>query len=338
MIQERLELGPIHTWLPGPMRMKLGMSGDQMLSAEPVFGYASRSIEKNMVGRAIEHAQYLFSRMEPESALLLDRLYGEAIEQVCGEEVSDRTEWIRNITSDLSELNFQLKFMAKMAARLGVKILYHSILKHRETLLDLFELLSGSRYGYYYILPGGVRYDLTDGFQERLEVWISSFLQDYARIEALFCWTHGIQNRLRSLGVVMDTGEYGFVSKAAVEGTRFGQVSHVESRLLHAMGSSKALAEGLAGRLKEQPTGGVRVRLPSRLNSESTVECELETVRGTWGLRLTLDPDLLVSGVAVRSPSDSIRNAIFPSLEGESLEDLPLILESLSLSVAEIDR
>ena len=137
MIQERIELGPIHTWLPGPMKMKLGMSGDQMLSAEPVFGFSSRNIEKNMIGRSIEHAQYLFSRMEPESALLLDRLYGDAIEQVCDQEVSPRIEWIRNITSDLSELNFQLKFLAKMSSRLGVRILYHSILKHRETLLDL---------------------------------------------------------------------------------------------------------------------------------------------------------------------------------------------------------
>ena len=338
MIQERIELGPIHTWLPGPMKMKLGMSGDQMLSAEPVFGFSSRNIEKNMIGRSIEHAQYLFSRMEPESALLLDRLYGDAIEQVCDQEVSPRIEWIRNITSDLSELNFQLKFLAKMSSRLGVRILYHSILKHRETLLDLFELLSGSRYGYYYILPGGVRYDLTDGFQERLGAWIEAYLQDYARIEELFCWTHGLQNRLRTMGLVVDTGEFGFVSRAAVDSTRFGQVSHVESRLLHALGSTKEISEGLQKRLMERPVGALRIKLPTRLGSESTVECELETVRGTWGLKLTLDPELLVSGIRVSSPSDSVKDAIFPALEGESLEDLPLILESLFLSVPEIDR
>jgi NADH-quinone oxidoreductase subunit D len=338
MIQEHIELGPIHTWLPGPMKMKLGMSGDQVVTAEPVFGYAARDIRKNMVGRSIAHAQYLFSRMEPESALLLDRLYGEAVEQVCGEEVSSRTVWIRDITSDLSELNFQLKFLAKMASRLGVRILYHSILKHRETLLDLFELLSGSRYGYYYILPGGVRYDLTDGFQERLGSWIESFLKDYARIEELFCWTHGLQNRLRSMGVVMDSGEYGFVSKAAVDGTRFGQVSHVESRLLYSLGSAKTLSEGILKRLSERTTGAVRIGLPSRLKAESFVECEMETCRGAWTLGLTLDAEMLVANVEIRSPSDSVKNAVFPALEGESLEDLPLILESLCLSVPEIDR
>lgn len=338
MIQERIELGPIHTWLPGPMKVRLGMAGDQMLSAEPVFGYAARSIEKNMAGRSIEHAQYLFSRMEPESALLLDRLYGEAVERMCGGEVSPRIEWIRDITSDLSELNFQLKFLAKMASRLGVRILYHSILKHRETLLDLFELLSGSRYGYYYILPGGVRYDLTDGFQERLGAWVHSFLDDYARIEELFCWTHGLQSRLRTMGVVLDAGDFGFVSKAAVESTRFGQISHVESRLLYSLGSAKAVSEGLLTRLVEQPAGAVRVKLASELKGQSLVESELETVRGTWSLALTLDPELLVSEIRVRAPSDSMKEAIFPALEGESLEDLPLILESLCLSVPEIDR
>jgi hypothetical protein len=40
----------------------------------------------------------------------------------------------------------------------------------------------------------------------------------------------------------------------------------------------------------------------------------------------------------VATPSDRIRNAIVPALEDESIEDLPLILESLSLSIPEIDR
>jgi hypothetical protein len=140
------------------------------------------------------------------------------------------------------------------------------------------------------------------------------------------------------MGVVVDTGEFGFVSRAAVDSTRFGQVSHVESRLLHALGSTKEISEGLQKRLMERPVGALRIKLPTRLGSESTVECELETVRGTWGLKLTLDPELLVSGIRVSSPSDSVKDAIFPALEGESLEDLPLILESLFLSVPEIDR
>ncbi len=337
MIQQNLELGPIHLWLPGPMKIKLGMSGDQMLEIHSEFGYSSREIEKNVIGKHFQKAQFLISKVEPESALLLDRLYGEVVEQAFGVEVSPRARWIREISGDLSELNFQLKYLAKMASRMGIRILYHAILKHRESLLDLLELLSGSRYGYTYLLPGGARYDLTEGFQERLEIWVDLFIQDYSRIEQLFRWTHPLQNRLKSMGLIIDVGSYGFVSEAAVESTRFGQISHVESRLLFSLQSCKEVAEDLKRNISETIKGDYRVRISDRLENHK-VEHRLETIRGVWSLSAEFGERSEVRSIQISSPSDLIKNSIAPALEGESLEDLPLILESLSFTVSEIDR
>ena len=111
MIQQTIEIGPVHNWLPGPMRLKLGMCGDQIRELETGFGFASRGIESRMLGKHYSEAQVIFSRIEPESALLLDRLYGEAVESAVGIEVGDRVIWLREIASQLSELNFQLKYL-----------------------------------------------------------------------------------------------------------------------------------------------------------------------------------------------------------------------------------
>jgi len=337
VIQQTLEVGPIHTWLPGPMRLRLGMMGEEIRQLEVAYGYATREIESRMLGKHFSEAQYIFSRMEPESALLLDRLYGEAIESAVGIQVGNRVTWLREISSHLSELNFQLKYLSKMASRLGLRILYHSILKHRETLLDLFELLSGSRYGYFYLLPGGARYDLTEGFQVRLESWLKNFLQDYDRIVGLFCWTHGFQNRLNSMGLVMNDRDYGYVSEVAVENTRYGQVSHVESRLLFSLTSCKGISIELQEMLAGNQAGSHRHAFPAS-SPDKSVEKEIETIRGRWKVELTLDRQHRLETFRVEAPSDLIKEAVFPALDGESLEDLPLILESLSLSVSEVDR
>jgi hypothetical protein len=45
-----------------------------------------------------------------------------------------------------------------------------------------------------------------------------------------------------------------------------------------------------------------------------------------------------LTALELRSPSSSIVSAIGPALEGESLEDLAVVLESLSFSIPEIDR
>jgi NADH:ubiquinone oxidoreductase subunit D len=319
------------------MKIRLGMTGDHIASVETHFGYASRGIENRVRGQRFDSAQFQIGRIEPESALILDRLFSECIEKIYGIEISARVIWIRKICAELSELNFQLKFLAKMASRMGLKILYHTILKQRETLLDLFELLSGSRYGYSYLKPGGARYDLTDGFQERLDAWIRGFLNDHGRIQELFCWTHPIQNRLKSMGMILDLGEYGYVSEAAVENTRFGHVSHVESRLLYSLQSCKEISEDLKGLLESSPAGPFILAVPS-YGVQGEAKSEIETLRGMCGLRIEVDAERRIQSLEVQTPSDLIRKAIVPALEGESIEDLPLILESLSLSVSEIDR
>jgi NADH:ubiquinone oxidoreductase subunit D len=319
------------------MKIRLGMSGDQIASVETQFGYASRGIEQRVRGQKFDLAQFHCGRIEPESALVLDRLYSESVEKIYGLEAPARVVWIREISVQLSELNFQLKYLAKMASRMGLKILYHAILKQRETLLDLFELLSGSRYGYCYLKPGGARYDLTDGFQERLDFWIRGFLNDHGRIQELFCWTHPVQNRLKSMGLILDLGEYGYVSEAAVENTRFGQVSHVESRLLYSLQSCKEISEDLRG-LLELSASGAHAQMVPGYGVQGVARAEVETLRGVCALQIELDSERQIRSLEVEMPSDLIKKAIVPALEGESIEDLPLIMESLSLSVSEIDR
>jgi NADH:ubiquinone oxidoreductase subunit D len=335
MIQETIEIGPIHEWLPGPMKLSLGMSGDRIVRVDTRFGYASRDIERQAIGLNHRQAQLTVGRVEPESALLLDRVFSEAVEKISGFESGERVNWIRDITSSLSELNFQLKYLANMSRRLGIKILFHSILKHRESLLDLLELLSGSRYGYYFLIPGGARYDITEGFQERLDAWSRNFVEDYPRIEALFRWTHVFQNRMRNLGQVLDRGEYGFVSEASIESTRYGFVSHVESRLIYSLENCKSIAAGLRDLLNLRPAGAHLSPFPVRGGQAFH---ERETLRGAWGMDLALDDAGDVTRLRLTSPSSSIVGAIGPALEGESLEDLAVVLESLSFSIPEIDR
>ena len=337
MIQERFKLGPIHLSLPGAMELHLGMVGDRIEEVETQFGYLSRSIETTIVGMPYPSAQLRFARIDPESSLILDRLFSEAVEEITGTEVSARASWVREITTAMSELNGFLRYLSRMSGRLGVEVLTHVILKHRESLLDLTELLTGSRYGYYYLIPGGVRYDLTEGFQERLENWTKSFTRDFPRIEALFRWTHSFQNRLQSIGRVVDNANFGFVSESSVETTRYGLVSHVESRLIFAIEQTNVLSEELRTLLNQRFSGQPLFGIASG-RSKKPAMVDLESARGVWSLELTLDGELQVKRVTTAVPSDLIIAALPLALKDESFEDIPVILESLNFSIPEIDR
>ena len=341
MIQRKITLGPIHPWLPGAMKLNLDLYGDQIISAEPGFGFSGKAIESRMVGLPFEEAAFLFGRLEAESAFLLDRMYFEGIEEALAIPVAERAVWIRDVTSLISELSGLLKYLSAMANVLGLKVLRHVILKHREELLDLIELLSGSRYGYTYLVAGGTRYDLTEGFVERLDAWMRAYHRDFERIQALFLWTHPFQNRLRSLGRVMDDGKMGFVSEASVESTRYGVVSQVESRLTYALKESFDISGELLDLINQIKEGEHLTRVTrdefSKVRQES-VQVDLETSRGKWQMSLALDPYQKIQSIAVQSPSQQIQPAILMALEGEQFEDIAVILQSLNFKVTEIDR
>jgi NADH:ubiquinone oxidoreductase subunit D len=342
MIQKTIQIGPIHAWLPAAMKLSLDLCGDQIISSTSEFGFLKKDILHRVKGKSLGDAQRIFSHLEPESALILDRLFSEAVEKLTEINISGRSKWTREVTSLISELNGFLKYLSSFADRLGVKALEHILLKHREGLLDLVELLTGSRYGYSYLQPGGSHYDITDGFVERLEAWARSYRDDYARIEALFHWTHAFHNRLKSLGRVLDDGKMGFVTHSAVESTQFGMVSDVESRLLYALNQTIEISKDLEELLGERHLGThqsdtLRNILQTKPKNNS-VKVELETARGTWSLNLTIDAEVRVLEIKLETPSEQIVNTISRALEDEQVEDVPLILQSLNFLVTEIDR
>jgi NADH:ubiquinone oxidoreductase subunit D len=342
MIQKVIQLGPIHDWLPGAMKLSLDLSGDQVVSSQVEFGYLAKDVLSKMKGMHATKAQLYFSRIEPESAFLLDRIYCEAIEKAVAVELSQRALWIRDVTTSIAELDGLLKYLALMAKQLGVKSLEHVILRHREELLDQIELLTGSRYGYFYLQPGGARYDITHGFIERLESWLKSYEKDFPRIEALCLWTHPFHNRLKSLGRVADDGKMGFVSNASVENSQYGLVSHVESRLIFAFKQTLELSELLLELLELRHSDEFQIKTSKEIAALSVinpqVEIELESARGAWGVKLALKNDQTIESIEVSTPSEKICQAIPMALEDERFEDLPLILQSLNFRVTEIDR
>ncbi len=336
-IQSRLNLGPIHHWLPGPMRLSIDLHGDQMVSGAHEFGYAKKDVEKKILGTSFVQARHWFSRIEPESAVLLDRIFSEAVEECLGWSVEDRAVWIREVSTTVSEFSSMLKYLAVMAEAMGLLILKNILLKHREELLDLTELLTGSRYGYCFVRAGGVRYDITEGFLERIEIWIKNYLADFDRIQSMFLWSHTFQNRLQAIGTVVDGGKFGFVSETSVQTTHVGLVSQVESRLVFVLNCTRSCADEIMALVATPHKGAFLVEgWNKRIKPASTRD--LVCWRGEWALELKLGEDLKVESMKVGTPSDAILGAIIPALESEYFEDTPLILKSLGFLVTEIDR
>ena len=336
------EIGPIHPWLPDAMKLKLNLEGDQIQSSVAEFGYLSRNIEKKVMGESFVRAQRFLSHLEPESAPIIDKMLCECVESLVDFKLNERAAWAREIAQKISEVSSLLRYLTFMSKRMGLTVLNHIILKHREELLDLLELLTGSRYGYFYTILGGVRYDVTEGFIERIEAWVMNLKKDFSRIEAMFLWTHVFQNRLADLGKVIDSEKNAFLSASSVETSRFGMVSNVESRLIHALQKTKqeseALFELVSLERKDEYVRNIDLSNLKAHENEASQTSQYQSSRGLWSVSLKLNHKTEINGLELVTPSQEMISYISPALEHESYDDIPIILQSLNFLVTEVDR
>jgi len=78
-----------------------------------------------------------------------------------------RSEYSRS-DFGVARISSHFGFIARTARAVGGQTMFHYVLRDRERILDLFELLTGSRFSLNYLRFGGVCTDVTEGFIERV--------------------------------------------------------------------------------------------------------------------------------------------------------------------------
>ncbi len=177
-----LNLGPQHPSTHGVCRLVLRTDGEKVLNIEPVIGYLHRGIEKLAENRTYIQFLPLTDRLDYVAAMGNNMPYAMAIEELMEVEVPERGEYIRVIMLELQRLASHLLFIGTFGADLGAWTVLMYGFRERERILDLLEMVSGGRLLYSYIYPGGVRYDLPEGFVEKCRKTLKElpkYFEDY---------------------------------------------------------------------------------------------------------------------------------------------------------------
>jgi NADH-quinone oxidoreductase subunit D len=165
-----LNMGPSHPAMHGTVRIILTVEGETVKDADVQVGYLHRCFEKEA-----EYATYtqIFpytDRLNYVSPMCNNVGYALAVEKLLGiaERIPERAQYIRVLVSEISRLADHLTCMSAGAMELGAMTIYFWGIKAREWLWELLEELSGARMTHSYVRVGGLAYDLTPNFSERL--------------------------------------------------------------------------------------------------------------------------------------------------------------------------
>ncbi|WP_339044895.1 NADH-quinone oxidoreductase subunit D [Candidatus Zinderia endosymbiont of Aphrophora alni] len=157
-----LNFGPQHPAAHGVLRLILELDGEIIKKATPHIGFLHRGTEK-----LIEQKTYLQSipymdRLDYVSMMCNEHAYVLAIEKLLKIEIPIRAKYIRVMFDEITRILNHLMWLGSHALDMGAMGVFLYTFRERETLIDCYEAVSGSRIHAAYYRPGGVYRDLPE--------------------------------------------------------------------------------------------------------------------------------------------------------------------------------
>ena len=181
----KLWQGPNHPGITGNMSVELTVCGDEVVEGKTHVGYLHRGFEKLMERRTFIQCFPIVCRICVPEPDFNEYCYAASVEELAGIRSPERSDWIRTLILEMGRINSYMMYLGGQAGALGLGVIGQWTTYVRDLMLDRFEEMTGARIYHMFILPGGVRDGLPDGFHQRMEETlreIESTLQDVEKV------------------------------------------------------------------------------------------------------------------------------------------------------------
>jgi len=162
-----LNVGPQHPAMHGIIRIVAKLDGEQILDLDVEIGFLHRGFERMSETVDYNGVMPYTDRLNYVSPLINNVGYCMAVEKLLGIPVPDRCHYIRVIVSEISRISDHLTCVGAGAMELGAFSVFLYMIKAREFLWELVEMVTGARLTVSYCRVGGVKGDLPAGFEDK---------------------------------------------------------------------------------------------------------------------------------------------------------------------------
>lgn len=197
-----VNIGPSHPSTHGVGRFITHIDGEVVTKVDPVIGYLHRGIEKMCENRTYLQIVPLTDRLDYVGSAYANWAYCRAVERLVGIRVPERAEYIRVIACELQRIGSHMMSVGASGADTGAFTAFMWAFDVREKILLLFEELCGARLTYNFVRPGGVSFDLPDGWADHCRQAVREIPGEMARLEKFFFSNVIARSRLKGVGVL----------------------------------------------------------------------------------------------------------------------------------------
>jgi len=358
-----LNMGPQHPSTHGVLRLKLKMDGETIVDLEPEIGYLHRGVEKLAENLTYLQGLNLTDRMDYVAAVSNNLGYIETLEKLGGVEVPEKAKYFRTLLTELNRIASHLLWLATHALDIGAMTVFLYAFREREFILDMFEMYTGGRLLTTTFRYGGLKDDIPEGFEKKVNDFIKIFPSKIAEYEALLTNNRIWKKRTQGIGIISgeDAINYGLSGPIARgSGVKFDirksepyaaydkfdfdiavedgcdTYARYKVRLKEMLESLKIVDQAMNG----LPEGEIRAKVPKILKlPKGEVYHTIEAPKGELGYYLISDgKGTAPYRMKVRGPSFVNVQGLKPMCLGHLVADVVAVVGTLDVVLGEIDR
>lgn len=345
-----IPLGSQHVALLEPMRLKFMAQNEKIVDVEADFGYVHRGIEKACQSRfKYKQIGYVVSRVCGLCSITHASCYTFAIEEIMHLEVTKRAKYLRILAFELDRVHSHMLCLAHTAESAGFEALFMRIMRDREPVMELQEILTGNRVHFDYVCIGGVNRDfslhMANEFKKRLKLlrknieelielfsnnWSLSLKykgvgsiskEDANRLNALgpLSRAAGCKNDVRAQHHVLPYSEVGF--KLITE-----EGGDIHARNMVRLKECLNSIEMIENVIDNLPEGEIAIKVKG--NPEGETIMRIEAPRGELAYYVKGVKKPILERVRIKTPTYSNIPAMIHIFKGQEYANVPAILAS----------
>jgi Ni,Fe-hydrogenase III large subunit/Ni,Fe-hydrogenase III component G len=353
-----MPIGPKFSGEAESVHFLLETVGEDVIRLIPRLFYKWRAVEKTAEGLTVNGALLLAERFAATTAFAHRLGFCQAVEAVCGAIVPPRAQVLRVFLSELERLRHHVGAIVQICGSTALAIADSQAAILEENLLRISGELTGHRYLFGLLTPGGLATDVPDDSCRLALQKSQETLRTLNELEQALRLASSFLDRLEEVGTVSlaDAETYGLVGPVA-------RASGLVHDLRRAMPYSSYSSFSFDVPSEQEGDGYARLRLLFAEARQSVVIMEQAAAALTDGdvcvpLELRTGAALgwaeaprgaALHWVRLGEDGRTVRYRIIPpsfanwhgfhlAVENFAFQDFPIILSTFDLSVAENDR
>jgi NADH-quinone oxidoreductase subunit D len=198
----QVNFGPNHPSTHGVLRLIVDLSGEEVVGLSAVIGYLHTGFEKSMEQKTYWKGITYPERIDYVGFQNNELVFVLAIEKLLGLPVPPKATWMRMLLCELNRIHSHLVFLGTAALELGAISMFWYCFRERDQILDLSEMVAGTRMHTRYFQTGGLAEDIPRGFYPECRKLVEVMPKAIDDYEALLSENEIWLERTRGIGLL----------------------------------------------------------------------------------------------------------------------------------------